>query len=300
MANTNTKIQWTDTTWTVTTGCDKVSQGCSKCYAEVMSNRLQAMGVRGYEGIIKNNRWTGKINLLPEKLEEPLHWKKPRMIFVNSMSDLFHPSVPFEFVDKVYAVMGICFQHTFQILTKRPERMKQYFDELGLGKRSVSSEAMWIMKSAAGGFALAHNVADFIRSGILPDNIWLGTSCENQSTANERIPILLQIPAAIRFISAEPLLGPIDFLSLLKGDIKYQGNDEFFIPKINQIICGAESGRGARPMQLEWARSLRDQCKAAGVKFFMKQICESGYKIDYEKFPGDLKIRDYPDREEVK
>jgi protein gp37 len=255
------KIEWTEETWNPVAGCSLVSPGCTNCYAMRMASRLEAMGQTKYAGTTKKvnglSVWTGKINLADDALAIPLKRSKPTMWFVNSMSDLFHKDVPFEYIDKVFAVMALTPQHTYQILTKRTERMAEY------------TAATYL----PGGVLVA---LDQMESGIeatgaqwpLP-NVWLGTSCEDQQRADERIPHLLKCPAAVRFLSCEPLLGPIDF-----GD-----EDEIHGPfnrldlgLIHWVIVGGESGPGARPMNVEWARSIVEQCKAAGAACFVKQL----------------------------
>jgi protein gp37 len=238
------KIEWTDVTWNPVTGCDKVSQGCKNCYAEVMHRRLRGMFPEKY-----SQPFLGHIQLHASELRKPLKWKKPKMVFVNSMSDLFHPDVPFDFIDDVFAVMDCCPQHTFQILTKRPDRMAQYFAE----------NRAW----RVGQLKYAYDSSDYDLNGWPLENVWLGTSCEDQKTANERIPYLLLAPAAVRFLSCEPLLGPID----LSISYPYRSLQSQF----DWIIVGGESGPKARPMHPDWVRSLRNQCIITGVPFFFKQ-----------------------------
>jgi len=218
------RIEWTDATWNPTTGCTKVSQGCKHCYAERFAHR------QGYD--------FSKVELHPERLEMPLRWKRPRRIFVDSMSDLFHEEVGFDFIDRVMNIMVRCPQHVFMILTKRPMRMFQYWDQWRFFKREMVS---------------------------LGENIWLGVSVEDQMTADKRIPWLLETPAAVRFVSYEPALEKIDILADRISPTMRSEN------KIDWVICGGESGPGARPMHPDWARSIRDQCQAAGVPFFFKQ-----------------------------
>jgi protein gp37 len=248
----NTKIEWTDSTWNPVVGCSKISEGCENCYAEKMACRLAAMGNDFYDFAIIKKHWSGTANFVEPVLEIPLHWKRPRKIFVCSMGDLFHESVPFEWVDKVMAIVQLCPQHTFQVLTKRPVRMAEYFKTHNLGLDTIPFP--------------------------LP-NLWLGVTAENQRRADERIPLLLQIPAAVRFVSCEPLLGPIDFRPLAsKGYTilsRYYSSTGFDdkgsqperdrmcnqFPKIDWIIVGGETGPGARAMHPDWVRSIRDQCK---------------------------------------
>ena len=225
----STKIAWTDETWNPVTGCSHVSEGCRNCYAEVLSLRF------GWS----KKPWTAQnaaenVVLHPERIDQPLHWRKPRRIFVNSMSDLFHEQIPDEFLHQVFARMSAARQHIFQVLTKRPERMQRF---CAYGKP-------------------------------LP-NVWLGVSCEDQATYAQRIPLLLETPAAVRFVSCEPLLGPID--------LTWVGNEFDHLSKtkypaaLDWVIVGGESGPGFRPMNLDWARALVAQCHAASVPVFFKQ-----------------------------
>ena len=217
-------IEWTDATWNPVAGCTVLSPGCSNCYAMRMAARLEAMGNRKYAGLTrrsgKRHVWTGVVTLDEPSLAAPLSWSKPRMIFVNSMSDLFHEQVPPSFIQKVWEVMAAARQHTFQVLTKRPERMVEL-------------------------------------SGDLPklENVWLGTSVED-SHYLWRLQTLKSVPAAIRFVSFEPLLGPVTGADL-KG--------------IDWAIVGGESGPRARPMRQEWVEEIRLACKSANTVFFFKQ-----------------------------
>ena len=206
-------IEWTETTWNPVTGCSKISQGCAHCYAERMAMRLQAMGVGKY-------RHGFDVAVHQEALKEPLRWREPRLVFVNSMSDLFHPSVPASFIEAVFAVMNQASQHTFQVLTKRPDRVKLLDDRVS-----------WT------------------------PNIWLGVSIESEPWLSRR-ELLVTTGAQTRFLSLEPLLGPLHGLDLAG---------------IDWVIAGGESGPGARPMQTEWVRGIRDACVRSSVPFFFKQ-----------------------------
>lgn len=239
----STKIEWTDTSWNPMHGCSSISAGCQNCYAKRMAKRQQAMGTKGYENGFK-------VTLRPDRLEQPLRWRKSRMVFVGSMSDLFHSDVPFEFVDKVFATMLMCRHHTFQLLTKRPERMAEYTQRIAAARHHDSVHQS--VFDAAMAVYLEPKDATWPRPGI-----WLGTSVEEQApmVMTRRIAHLRASPAAVRFVSCEPLLGPIDKLPL---------------SHIDWVIVGGETGPGARPMQLEWVRSIRDQCQEAGVPFFFK------------------------------
>ena len=257
------RIEWTESTWNPTTGCTKVSQGCKHCYAERDWPRM--VRLPAYQG-----REFTDVACHPERLDQPLRWRKPRRIFVNSMSDLFHQGVPEEFIAQVFAVMAATPEHTYQVLTKRPERMLALLD--GPGFSDLVDDLMHIH---------THSDADW----PLP-NVWLGVSVEDQATADERIPLLLQTPAAVRWISAEPLLGPIDmemmrvahdlgegqpYLSPLLGYVSDGHGDTCRVEGLDWVVAGGESGPKARPSHPGWFRSLRYQCKAADVPFLFKQ-----------------------------
>lgn len=262
------KIEWTDMVWNPTSGCSKVSEGCRNCYAERFARRLA--GRCGYPA---DNPF--QVTLRPERLEEPLRWKKRRLVFVNSMGDLFHEAVDEKFIAKVFAVMDLARQHTYCILTKRPGRAAQL-----LADEDFQFHVGWFQSQAVRELGLPEPE----QIGPWPlRNVWLGVSVENQEAADERIPLLLQTPAAVRFISAEPLLGPVD-LELYLPYHNHPLKDEwhrngYHIRRLNigitegtldWIICGGETGPGARPMHPDWVRSLQNQCQAAGVPFFFK------------------------------
>ena len=221
-----TKIEWTDKTWNPVTGCSKVSPGCDNCYMFATYPRNKAMRVPGYQ------KGPDRITLLPERLYQPFAWKKPKRVFVCSMSDLFHRDVPDDFINTIMFVMRQTSWHTYQVLTKRPGRVAHWWKKLLSVYYSI------------------HN---------WPPNVWLGTSIESQKYA-PRLDVLGRAPASVRFVSAEPLLGPLDLRPWLKDKT------------IRWVIAGGESGPRARPMDLDWARDLRDQCKAAGAAFFLKQL----------------------------
>jgi len=256
-----TKIEWTHRpgttgeTWNPVTGCTKVSEGCHRCYAERMARRLA--GRYGYPEQPRHF----DVTLHPDRLEEPLRWRKPRTVFVCSMGDLFHEDVPIEFIDKVFAVMALSPAHTFQVLTKRPDRMKTYLE---YNKGQI--EYVWLVN------ALRHGIHIGQRRHLEWPlaNVWCGTTAENQRTADERIPLLLQTPAAVQFVSCEPLLSHID---LVQSVNKLHWLDKASLEPggIDWAIVGGESGPGARPMHPEWARSIQNQCQEAGVAFLFKQ-----------------------------
>lgn len=260
-----TGIEWTDATWNPIRGCSRVSEGCRNCYAETVAGRFSGPGLP-YEGLIaKGGQWNGNITLVPGLLDQPLRWRRPRRIFVNSMSDLFHENVPDDFIDKVFAVMALAPQHTFQVLTKRPDRMLEY-----LTKRTDPTGVLPV-RFASAEFSSKAGYSTYPWRFPLP-NVWLGVSAEDQKTADERIPLLLQTPAAVRWISAEPMLGPINLEMYFEqwpdhnGVRVVQG-----YPGLDWVVVGGESGSEARPMHPDWASSLRDQCKDADVPFLFKQ-----------------------------
>lgn len=265
-----TGIEWTDKVWNPLAGCSKVSEGCRNCYAIRQARRMDGLGI-GYDGTtVPGPNWSSKINLLHDKLYEPFRWKKPCRVFVNSMSDLFHADVPESFIDGVFGVMMLAVEHTFQVLTKRPARMAAYASDKG------TPERVW-----RAGLAMLGPPGIWPRISWPLSNVWLGASVENQVAADERIPHLLRTPAAVRFLSMEPLLGPVDLRRLIDADgltnaLTGQGfaegrNEPSEGERVQWTIVGGESGPGARPMHPDWARSIRDQCHAAGVPFFFKQ-----------------------------
>lgn len=324
----NTGIEWADATWNPIVGCDKVSPGCDNCYAIRTAHRMTANPnpkvSAAYAGTEADGEWTGKINLLDQRLDQPLRWRDPRRIFVNAQSDLFHKDVPDEFIARVWAIMGLAEQHTFQILTKRPGRMRSLLSSEAFRIRVLDKAYLMavgedptvkVPRPVAGAYRDRVTVAVGLRDEPLVlnalewplPNVWLGTSVEDQHWADIRVPLLLDTPAAVRFLSAEPLLGPVDLemslsrhtLGLVLDDCLActqpydyhvsggQVGDECPVPDtgvrpIDWVIVGGESGPGARPMHREWVRSLRDQCTAAGVAFLFKQWGEwvpDGYGV---------------------
>lgn len=249
----STGIEWTDETWNPTTGCDRVSPGCDNCYALGMAKRLKAMGQADYQtdGDPKTSGPGFGLAVHPHRLDQPLRWKKPRRIFVNSMSDLFHDDTPDEYISQVFAVMSAAKQHTFQLLTKRHGRMRSLLNSERF-RKAVLRE--WLF-----GDMIPDD--DTRPSWPLP-NVWLGVSVENQQWANIRIPALLDTPAAVRFLSCEPLLGPVSLFDNSRIDTG---------TLVDWVIVGGESGPKARPMQPQWARQLRDECNRYGIPFLFKQ-----------------------------
>lgn len=273
----HSKIEWTDATWNPVTGCSVISPGCTNCYAmRLAGTRLKHHESRA--GLTRDTKagpvWTGEVRFNEVWLTQPLQWKRPRMVFVCAHGDLFHEDVPDAWIDRVFAVMALTPQHTYQVLTKRSARMRAYMDALGASD--------WQAR-----LGNTRRVSLATRLGGRPPwplpNVWLGVSAEDQHRADERIPDLLATPAAVRLVSAEPLLGPIDFnripmpqdegreCSALEGHeiAGMLGNAIGWIPPLDWIIVGGENG--PRMMRAEWAQSIRDQCANADVPFFFKQ-----------------------------
>jgi len=273
-------IEWTGHTWNPIAGCSLKSPGCTHCYAMTMARRIEAMGnlphYAGLTNVVNGNAvWTGKIAMAPDSiLLQPLQRKKSTTYFVNSMSDLFHEDVPDEWIDRIFAIMALAPQHTFQVLTKRSARMRKYFAADEKGQR-----AFWYRVDRAVDLLCADLGRGRYEIPAWPlPNVWLGVSCEDQQRAEGRIPDLLATPAAIRFISAEPLIGPIS-LRWAKWD-DWNGQDGNRRPTVDHldgarmldwVIAGGESGPGARPMNPDWVRELRAQCAEARIAFFFKQ-----------------------------
>lgn len=277
-----TPIQWTDQTWNPVRGCSPVSPGCKNCYAERTGGRFCKPGAPfdGFIQIGKNGNpgphWTGKVELMPHMLDVPLQTKKPTTWFVNSMSDLFHEALPDEAINQVFAVMALCPQHTFQVLTKRAERMRAYFSDSGrVGEEvSVLFYELWkanykpSAEDRSRGFALAP-----VPKFPLP-NVWLGVSVEDRERLN-RIDLLRQTPAAVRFVSFEPLLEHL-------GEIDLRG--------IDLAIWGGESGPGARECHADWIRNGMRQAKRDGCKNFVKQLGANTW-IDRDRWHNDVRIK---------
>ncbi|KAB2347258.1 DUF5131 family protein [Actinomadura rudentiformis] len=249
------QIEWTDATWNPVTGCTKVSAGCTNCYAETFAERWR--GIPGHH--FKDGF---DLRMRPARLAQPLGWRAPRRVFVNSMSDLFHDGVPDEYIASVFAVMIAAPQHTFQVLTKRHARMRALL--------TSHDFALTAYKLAISTYRTT------VRAGWPLPNVWLGVSVENQQWADIRVPALLDTPAAVRFLSAEPLLGPVDLTAWLKrpqipARERCRCTCHPHRPAIDWVITGGESGPRARPAHPGWFRSLRDQCRAGGVAYFHKQ-----------------------------
>jgi protein gp37 len=331
-----TGIEWTDASWNPSYGCNRVSEGCRHCYAETMAARVANAAqarLRGevpltpiqeaYRQVVRWKRggrsgpadlddvalpaWNGKAVFVPDQLALPLRWTRPRRIFVNSMSDLFHESIPFEQVAAVFGVMAACPQHTFQVLTKRPERAREFFEWLREAAEDVVAGIGAKPPEGGGDAAACVMCAEPLIEGFGPfrgpldgawaagikspwplPNVWLGVSVEDQATADERLPFLEVLPAAVRWVSYEPALGPVDFERVPRAlfdrtaAIKCavygpaalnweQAASVIAKPFVNWLVVGGESGHGARPLDVAWVRTTRDQCEAAGTPLFFKQ-----------------------------
>lgn len=289
----STGIQWTDETWNIVVGCHQISPGCAHCYAKQAHDKRHAAFKAGKLQNVPQYAWPFEVvQLKPERLHHPIIWKQPRRIFVNSVADLFHDDVPFAFVDRVWAVMSLTPRHTFQILTKRPARMFDYFDK-HFTRHKVAALASEFSGRRDGALGTCDH--DVCNAPFPLPNVWLGVSVENQRFADERIPLLLRTPAAVRFLSCEPLLGPVNLRRIgvgARGDdhdallgwrtrygYKARTPDECSISvtsegcaRIDWVILGGESGAQARPFDIRWAAKIVADCKAAGVPAFVKQM----------------------------
>ena len=304
----HSNIQWTDATWNPTTGCTRVSAGCDHCYAFQIHDQRHAAYLQGTKLPPQYAKPFSKVQLIPERLSLPLRWTKPRRIFVDSMSDLFHADVPNDYLVRVFAAMAAAPQHQFQVLTKRPQRMHRFVTEAANNLEAIRVQMNELE------FDLMRPLTETVPQWPLP-NVWLGTSVENQAAAY-RIDWLVKTPAAVRFLSCEPLLGPVDLAPYLCQHWSHNGcadaegfwecmqcgqrhrdvpdergsitvlellpgtpRSEYRVRRemvsrgrtIDWVIAGGESGPDFRPLDLDWARGLRDQCVAAGVPYFHKQ-----------------------------
>lgn len=310
----NTTIEWTNKTWNPTRGCSRVSEGCRFCYAERQAARnlpgLNSPTTGKPFAIMTDSgpRWTGKVELIESKLYEPLHWRKPQRIFVNSMSDLWHEALATEDQADIYGIMAMAHWHDFQVLTKRPQNRLAQFSDPTFAREVESRARDYISKT--------EGVASWRFEWPLP-NVWEGVSIEDQPTADERIPLLLQTSAAIRFVSYEPALGPVNFGRYVPADdgdghctkcgMKLPDKQESldllrvgmtcdcppgFGPSLNWIIAGGESAHGARPANPDWFKSVRHQCQSADVPFFFKQWGEWSPTIETE--PDNDRYHEWP------
>ena len=304
----STNIQWCDETWNVIVGCSRVpgSPGCARCYAAKAAKSPRLQQFPQYQTV---SNWDGKVEFVKSQLIKPLSWKKPKRIFVCSMADLFHANVSDEWIHQVMAVVALSPQHAFQILTKRPERMKEYFSQQSLRVKwyEAAKEHLWDAVSEK--FEGLINLQQYFIDQPFPlPNVWLGTSTENQQMADKRIPILLQIPAAVRFLSCEPLLEEIDLRQ--GGAIQKLISDSYEWELVNEdiqwIVVGGESGPNSRPCHMEWIESIVQQCLQSKTPVFVKQLGANAifggqrFKTrdkkggDIEEFPQELQVREFP------
>ena len=298
-------IEWTDATWNPVVGCSRVSAGCQNCYAERVAHRGMAEQHRGLTiAGEKAPRWNGQVRFVPHVLDKPLRWTKPRRVFVNSLSDLFHEGVSNEQIAAVFGVMAGAPQHTFQVLTKRPERMAEWF-------RWAESNDHASPLSAACEHAVAQLVERCVAFQAGPGltwplpNVWLGVSVEDQATAEERVPLLLNTPAALRWVSYEPALGPVRFEALVDDEIGASWNA--FEAGLHWVVVGGESGPSARPFNIKWAMDTVRSGANAGVPVFVKQLgsqprdgalcvpLRDRKGGDWDEWPEDLRVREMPE-----
>ncbi len=314
---TATSIEWTDVTWNPVRGCSRVSPGCENCYAERTAARFAGPG-QPYEGLVRlgpnGPRWTGRVRLVTSggTLDAPLSWRSPRRVFVNSMSDLFHEALGDLEIAAAFAVMVLCPQHTFQCLTKRADRMRDWMNNI---ENRIGIE---LHLRTWASFRLDVPIAKAARAASLPlrwppPNVWLGVSVEDQQRADERIPLLLETPAAVRFLSVEPLLGPVDLRQPFQRDFPDSFDTDGTDPRatwaelLDWVIVGGESGPAARPCDVAWIRSIVEQCRAAAVPVFVKQLGSMPVGEpwrypprdrkggDPDEWPEDLRVRQFPE-----
>lgn len=323
-----TGIAWTDETWNPIAGCSRVSPGCEHCYAERMAYRLMRMGQQNYEGLTvrtkRGARWTREVRLLPGRLLAPWHLKTPARIFVNSMSDLFHEAVPFEFIAAVFAVMSACHWHTFQVLTKRPERMREWYawidqDDAWSVDPSVPHANSRLAQRLTVGLRESMQSDSDLREEICeaamdnaawwpPPNIWIGASVEDQQRT-DRLLDLVRCPASIRFVSVEPLLERVrlGLLGALPSFIT--GSDYRMVHQhLHQVIVGGESGPAARPCDVRWIEHIAEECADAQVACFVKQLGSKPVGLtsklrnrkgsDPTEWPRHLRVREWPEERE--
>jgi len=299
-----TGIEWCDATWNPIKGCSRLSAGCRHCWAEGMASRFGGPGEH-FHGLTKNGRWLGVTKFYEKTLDQPIRWKRPRMIAVCLMGDMFHPSVPDEWIDRVYDVMCEANQHIYMVLTKYPERMAAYF------RTKVKP---YVRKGFVEVFSGAEEIEAHRKKHLeayIPEHIWAGASIENQKAADERIVHLLRAPVLTSYLSVEPMLGRIVLRMPEVGEIEKEPTSPLANPKewddykywaacdrgVKWVICGGESQAGARPMKVEWAQLLAKQCKDAHVPFFFKQGSKSNWPDfkNADTFPEDLQMRAFPE-----
>jgi len=294
------KIEWTDEVWNCVRGCSHVSLGCANCYAERQASRFAGTG-EPYAGLVENGRWNGAIRMLPELLVKPLRWKRPRMVFVNSMSDLFHERVPFDFVAAVFGIMAATPQHTYQVLTKRPKRMVEFFEWISPNAASVvydhADSALEDLGLPMFGNKPRSDLWKNAGEAWPLPNVWVGVTAEYQMRAEERVPLLLQVPAALRFVSCEPLVGPVHLGDYLPFEgmpdrvvVPYSVPPEYMeVRSLDWVIVGGESGPAARPCDVGWIRAIVERCKQANVPCFVKQL--GAHSVEAAHVDGLVRVR---------
>ena len=302
----STNIQWTDETWNPIVGCSRVSAGCARCYAATAAASPRLQQFPQYQAV---KDWDGTVQFVESQLTKPLQWRKSKRIFVCSMTDLFHENVPNEWIDTVMAVISLSPQHTFQVLTKRPSIALSYFNqpEIWVKWYEAAKAHLWSIVGEKFG-SLINLQQYFIHQPFPLPNLWLGTSTENQAMADKRIPILLQIPAVVRFLSCEPLLEEIDFIQA--GVFQRLISDDYQRELVNEdiqwLILGGESGPNSRPCRIEWVESIVQQCQQSKTPVFVKQLGNCAYLGEERfktcdrkggeiaEFPEHLRIREFP------
>lgn len=329
-----TSIEWTDVTWNPVRGCSRVSAGCEHCYAEGVARRFAGPG-QPYEGLVRLDRegkpkaqWNGVVRVVDEHIDDPLFWRRPRRVFVNSMSDLFHEALEDRAIVRVFAVMALAEQHTFQVLTKRPARMRSMLDDPRFWSGVVATAEELTRThptptnapKSDGGWVGFEAWAELVIERKRLPNVWLGVSVEDQRTADERIPVLLSLPAAVRWVSYEPALGAVDFSRWLPMRFPRVREDAppIVLPAhgggrgLDWIVVGGESGPGARVCDLSWVRWTIEQCREAGTPAFVKQLgaVPRGPRVgawnellqlrhrkggDMSEWPEDLRVRKWPE-----
>lgn len=289
------KIEWTDATWNIVNGCSVLSPGCTNCYAMRLAGWLKKNDP-SRAGLTEPSKtgpvWTGEVRWNAKQEELPLRWRRPRRVFVAAHGDIFHENVPTEWLDRIWAIMKLAENHSFQVLTKRPKRMRLYLSDPELPER-IAQRCLIEGRNMRPGAPCwqGDRWRDAGQGVVVParwplPNVHLGVSAEDQVRANERVPELLQTPAAFRFVSLEPLLGPVDLarVEFMPGNSAYMIDARYVCEgyqALNWVIAGGESGLRARPMEIGWVRALRDQCAATGTPFFFKQWGE------WAPFPDD-------------
>lgn len=296
-----TNIVWAEETTNPFPGCVKVSAGCRNCYAEKQAAAPRLQQFEKYRHVISDGKWNGKFFVDEKAMFQPMHWKNPRKIFVNSMGDMFRDAVPFTQLDRQFAVFALCQQHTFQILTKYDDRMLEYYTK-HFKIFNIAGVAAQMVKD--GDYFHDKILDDYKRAGDVLPNVWTGVTIENQKMANKRIVNLMQIPAALRWVSMEPMLEDIDFKKVPIEKWWYPpmteeqifNNEHFKYNKLGWVVIGAESGKNRRRCNVDDVRNVLTQCKAANVPVMVKQLDLDGrLSRDPSEWPEDLRVQEFPE-----